>query len=524
MKKCIILLFLAFGFQASAQPRTTKGTEFWFTYMENLALTFNGPPDYMVVISSENGTSGQLEVPHTGLTIPFTVAPMSDVEISLPAGVLYPQGDEATITFGFKVVANDSVNVYAYHSRVYFTEASMILPISELTSEYMVAAQKDYNGNSPSEFVIEATQDSTVIEITPSQITASFRPANVPFTISLNKGNVYQLQSYENLTGTRIRSLNPAKKLAVFGGARQAHVYCSGADDHLYDQNYMNMFGTEFVTVPMAGQGGDVFNIVSLQDSNNVYINFGQAITLMKGEFLDTLLYNASYIVSNKPIAIAQYNKSQQCNSSNLGDPNMVIIPPVTLKKQHALFRNIDADPINASAFTTFYVNIVVPTSGTGAVFLDNQQVTGFQPLASNGAYSWKQLPVTAGSHHLYAASGMNAFTYGFGSFNSYAYHLGYDADNSPTGLNDVPPSGNGFSVTVSPNPVSSSAVISINGVLPNPESTLRIYNTAGQLAAEKRFSGNQVLIDEKELASGLYYYTITSKETYIGSGKFGVK
>lgn len=76
----------------------------------------------------------------------------------------------------------------------------------------------------------------------------------------------------------------------------------------------------------------------------------------------------------------------------------------------------------------------------------------------------------------------------------------------------------------MSPNPISSSAVISINGVLPNPGSTLRIYNTAGQLAAEKRFSGNQVLIDEKELASGLYYYTITMKETYIGSGKFGVK
>jgi IgGFc binding protein/Secretion system C-terminal sorting domain len=335
---------------------------------------------------------------------------------------------------------------------------------------------------------------------------------------------VFQLQSYENLTGSRVRSLDPSKKLAVFAGARQANVKCSGADDHLYDQNFMGSFGTEFVTVPFSGQGGDVFNIVSLEDSNSVFINFGSAINLGKGVFIDTLLTSASYIVSSKPIAIAQYNKSQACNNSQLGDPNMVMLVPVNLMKQNALFRNIDYDPNGPGAFSAYYVNIVVPASGTGAVFLDGQQVTGFQSLSSNGAYSWKQLQVSPGSHQLTAAGGMNSLTYALGSFNSYAYHLGFDVNNSPTWINELTPSGTQHNITVSPNPVTASSIISITGLSPQSQSLLRIFNTAGQLVSEKSFSGNQVPLKNTDLASGIYHFTIESSGYFIGSGKFGVK
>ena len=431
MKALFAILFLFLSIQlCTAQHQTTKGVEFWFTYMENLDLAFNGPPSFAVVISSEVATSGQIQVPFTGLNIPFTVNAMSDTEVFLPAGVLYPQGDESVIHFGLKVVTVDSVNVYAYHYRNYFTEASLILPVSELSSHCMITAQVDDRGLQPCELVVEATQDSTDIEIVPSQVTVSFRPPGVPFYKTLNKGDVFQLQSYYNLAGTTITSLNASNKIAVFSGTRQSALRCNAADDHLYDQNYMHMFGQEFVVVPMYNQGGDILNIVTRYDSNYVRINNGTPFLLADaGQFIDTMINTASFISSTKPICISQYKKSNNC--SLLGDPCMVIIPPINYLKTRAIFKNDSAPPSATSAWMTdYYVNIVTYTGAQ--VLLDGNPVSGFQMLTANPMYSWKQLQLTYGSHNLYCQSGFNAFSYGVGFANAYAYHLGFDYNTAP--------------------------------------------------------------------------------------------
>src|SRR5436853_476541 len=108
MKKKFLLFFLVCASHFTiAQNHSTKGKEFWFAYMENLSLVFNGPPAFTVIISSEVNTSGQIEVPATGFTFPFTVSAMQDTEIVLPPGILYPQGDEALYHFGFKLTSND---------------------------------------------------------------------------------------------------------------------------------------------------------------------------------------------------------------------------------------------------------------------------------------------------------------------------------------------------------------------------------------------------------------------------------
>jgi hypothetical protein len=519
MKKALTFLMLCLtALTAYSQPRTTKGTEFWFTFMENLDLSFNGPPNFTVIVSSEVPTSGAIEVPNTGLSMPFTLNASDVLEIQLPTGILYPEGDEDIITFVFRVVANDSINVYTYHNRVYFTEASVVMPVTELTSEYMITAQKDHRGQAPSEFVVEATSDNTVIEIIPSQITASFRPPFVPFNVTLDEGHVFQLQSYENLSGSTVRAIDPSKKLAVFAGARQSALRCAPADDHLYDQNYMSMYGKEFVVVPMLDQGGDVFHLVSLEDSNTVYFNFGTGVTLNKGEVIDTFFAAATYIIATRPVSVAQFNKSQTCNLSQLGDPCMVIIPPINLMKKRALFRNLDSDPNGGMAFSAFYVNIVVPSSGIGSVTMDGLPVTGFQPLTFNGQFYYKQLAIGPGTHNLYSPTGFNAFTYGLGLYNAYAYHLGYDYDATPVGLNEPD---QGFNSTVYPNPFSESTTIHIQypGELKN--AVLAVYSVDGKKVMEQLFNGNTVEITRELLANGLYMYKVHEQGVAISVGRF---
>jgi hypothetical protein len=198
----------------------------------------------------------------------------------------------------------------------------------------------------------------------------------------------------------------------------------------------------------------------------------------------------------------------------------MVILTPINLMKTKALFRNIDYDMNGSGAFSTFFVNIVVPTGGVGNVTMDGTPVTGFQTLTSNSAYSWKQLSVTSGSHYLDAPGGFNAFTYGLGLYNAYAYHLGYDYNTIPVGLNEH---GHNINTTVFPNPFSESTTIQLDypGVLAS--ALLEIFSVNGKLVKQQMFSGNTIAVERTNITSGFYHFTVTVAGKKIANGKLAV-
>ena len=73
--------------------------------------------------------------------------------------------------------------------------------------------------------------DNTVVEITPSVLTRLGKPAGVPFTVTLNKGQIYQIIGANptngndalEVSGTKFRSIaNPMGEcypVAVFSGS-----------------------------------------------------------------------------------------------------------------------------------------------------------------------------------------------------------------------------------------------------------------------------------------------------------------
>lgn len=257
----IVLLLSLSGFS-----RTTKGKEFWIGFMENLNQGFNGPPVFKMHVSSDVATTCTVSVPFTGFTSTFAIGANQVYIFRLPPGNYNPFGDEAIANNGIRLRSNDSVNVKAFHYRVFFTESTLILPVHEIGSQYLIMAQADAAGTSPSEFVVLATQNNTTIEIIPSVVTMGTRPVGVPFNVTLQQGQMYQLQSLSDLSGTEVRSLDPAKKIAVFGGARQAEFGCNaGADDHIYDQVYpVWPFGTKYHVVPFLGH---VFDQVKIMET-----------------------------------------------------------------------------------------------------------------------------------------------------------------------------------------------------------------------------------------------------------------
>jgi hypothetical protein len=290
--------------------------------------------------------------------------------------------------------------------------------------------------------VVMATQENTVVEITPSALTVSFRPPGLPFTVTLNAGQSYQLQSFSDLSGTRVRSLDESKPLALFAGARQAQVNCElgGADDHLYEQIYpLNLWGREYHVVPFKDRGGDEVRIMAGQLATTVTVGT-VTYELEPGEVVAVNVPSPRRIQSSASIAVGQFNDSQECNNDLFGDPNFIFLHSAFLRDDRFLWNaRISVGPNIAGNVNQHFVNIVVQQDGgvTG-MFLDGNNISN-QFLAFPNFPNWwyAQLSISAGSHELIGDKPFQAVSYGMGFFNSYGLALGFD-DDITTGLNEL--------------------------------------------------------------------------------------
>ncbi|MBK6891517.1 MAG: IgGFc-binding protein [Sphingobacteriales bacterium] len=67
----------------------------------------------------------------------------------------------------------------------------------------------------PSYLVVVGTQNNTEVEITPSSATTTGQPANTPFSITLDQGQTYLLQSDTDLTARGCAVIRPTTALVL---------------------------------------------------------------------------------------------------------------------------------------------------------------------------------------------------------------------------------------------------------------------------------------------------------------------
>jgi gliding motility-associated-like protein len=426
MRKHFFLLFLAtfFSFEKiSAAAPTTKGTEFWFSFMENLNLSSNGMPKFSLEISCDVNTAGVISLPFTGFTQNFNAIAGQITEVFLPAGIFYHQGSESLDNCGFRVTSDNPISLRVMHHRAYFSDATIVLPTTELGDDYMVIGHKDdCNYLGMSEFVVEATEDNTTIDITPSYLTIGLRPQGVSFSVTMNKGQVYQVQSFGDLSGSSITARD-GKKIAVFSGATFCCAVCSNTN-HVYDESYpISGWGNEYLVMPLIPNTPDQFRILAKEDGTQIYFNCNAQIVLNKGQYFDALISQPTRITSTAAISVGQFKKGQDCTV--LGDCSFFMNKPFRFCSHKSVISQINCAIPNFQ-FDNHYVNVIVQTANTSLFTIDNGTV-GFTPVPSNPAYSTAHVSLNPGSHTLLSDSGFYAYAFGVGQYDSYAYFIGYD-------------------------------------------------------------------------------------------------
>lgn len=353
---------------------------------------------------------------------------------------------------GISITSNVPITAYAHIYGNTNSGATMLMPVGTYGHEYYaLTSRQNYGTNTYSWVNVIAAYDSTVVEITPSQPTVGGRPAGVPFTVQLKKGEVYQVMGAiisgsdgYDMTGTKLKSISNQNgkcyPIAVFSGSSRTNLGCggnmpTGSGDNIIQQNFpYRAWGRKYLTAPTsASTAANVMhnNIykVAVKDPTTVVTLNGTQLTGL----IDNLYYQfesnaATYIESDKPVMVAQFIPSQGGNAAcgNVGvlDPEMIYLSPLEQGiKSVSLYRNTEYNILAQ------YLTLIIPSNGVNSLTIDGSNTFDYVYDHPNRA-GYKVVvkrwdPAANAQAFAKSDSAFTAITYGLGSAESYGYNAG---------------------------------------------------------------------------------------------------
>lgn len=377
--------------------------------------------------------------------------------------------------YGLHITATENISVYVILSSPNSMDASNILPLSAIGSEYYTQdyfpeANQSFEGNMVSMTTILGTENGTTVEITPNGDTYDNHLSGQLYSITLNQGETYYLISKKEkqLSGTHIQAKN-GKKIAIFNGAALTRIPNGrAARDCLFEQSMpIEYWGTQFIVTRSLQKDGNIIGITAIQRGTEIKVDGYTQTYINEGETYYILLQNASdpyttsgtitsridqviiadvaYIETSCPCAVYSYDTGRDFKGSatggtseivgHYGDPSSVWVSPIQQK-----IGKITFGTCYTTATTDHFLNVVTETATCqqtkltaiyGATTLDKSNLLSWTPVPGNPTYSYARAKIGDSSTKNYSvfrlenARGFMATVYGNGDDESYAYSAG---------------------------------------------------------------------------------------------------
>jgi hypothetical protein len=402
-----------------------RGREFWLAFPGNYAPDPNRPVQLSVNIVGPVNTAVMVAIPGLGFTTNIVIPASMTYSIALPSAADLANANDIVTAKGIHVTASAEIGVFGFNHVRHTTDSFLALPADVLGKEYIVlgwpnvhSGVSELNG---SQFAIVASEDETIVTITPSMTTGA-RPAGVPYDITLNAGDTYQLRNTNNapgdLSGTIIMADKP---IGVFGSHQCANVPSSAVwfCDYIVEQLLpVNTWGSEFYTVPLATRTApDTYRVIAAEDATTVSFNGIPFTSLNRGESAQFGFGLATHVSADKPVLLAQYANSSDRDGVVHSDPFMAIVQAT----RH--YANQYATWTPTYDFPTNYLNIVAPNGAVGSILLDAVAIPAgaFTAIGASG-YSFARVTVTPGLHFLSGSAPFGVTVYGWAEYDSYGH------------------------------------------------------------------------------------------------------
>ncbi len=436
--------------------QTTQGKDFWVAFLQNCDLHNYGSKDFYqlgITISSSRACDVTIENDALGFFKTISMAANSTQLVDIPYDdfntTLYGEALNKTL----HITSTDSISVYLSNSQYCSMECTVALPTSSCGSYYVTqmnnARSTDYKYSySPAIFSIIAFENGTEVEITPSLKTSNGHAANEPFTVTLNRGEVYLVQTTsadegKDFSGSQIRVMD-GKKVAVFTGNKSSNVpepTIEGDSDNLWEVCYpVSSWGQKFVVIPLKTGWVDQIKCTAAEKGATIYKN-GKAIAelapFQSHVFLNKEEDGVFILESSNPIEVYQYMTSTKCTGKErpTGGPSYQYIAPIEQAIQEINFATYD------KGIDYHYLNLIIKTKDKEQVTLDGEKITAtFNELEGEPNLLYTTLTIPSGSHMLKSPNGVVANMYGTGYNVSYAYSAGSNlySINDPETITDT--------------------------------------------------------------------------------------
>ena len=421
----IAVSLVAFAPAALVQPaaatggfRSTLGQEFWVTFDTN-NNNQGTPKIYLSGAQNANVTITWPDLTTESANVVAGTVTTVDATTKIRTAGKYTTSADGISQTAVKIVSDASISVYVLNQQTATTDASQAYPTEYQGYEYRVL-----NSNlGPGRFSVIANEaGSTVITITP-KITIGSRTGGVPYTQTLQQGDVYSLQG-SDIRGTLVTS---DKKISVTSSNNCVNLV-GGACDHITEFiPPVPTWGKSFI-VPATTNTLREDRLAIMASANNTVVTInGVATTLaLAGDLYDQLIsaVGATTIVtSDKPVLVMQFVRSGNYTNGTItrtGDPAMVVITPVVQ------YLNDVAITTPATGFDVNTATLVVPVSDVGTVTFNGTAIPSgsFGPTITIGNSDFKvayvNLPL--GAHRITSTNGFGIFVYGYNQADSYAY------------------------------------------------------------------------------------------------------
>ncbi|HWV64289.1 PKD domain-containing protein [Chitinophaga sp.] len=463
---CIAISLILFQFVANvayAQNLSNKGKDFWVGYGHHqfMEMGQSNSQEMILYLSAEQPATVTVSITGTAWTrtysIPANTVIASDLIpksgaidarlYSLPPSFGGTGGEGVFTGKSIHIQSNVPIVAYAHIYGSASSGATMLMPEETWGYSYIsVNSMQNYADDCFSWMFVIANQNNTVVEITPSVLTRNGRPPGVPFTVTLNRGDIYQLVGASQgggvgrqLTGTTIKSIgNPMGQcypVAVFSGSSRTAITCNNSNSS-GDNNIQQIFpfqawGKRYLTAPTSEDdlpSALQYNIykVVVKDPATIVKRNGVTLTgLIANSYYEFVSNTADFIESDKPVLVAQFmSSSGACgNTGGLGDPEMVYLSPIEQAIKRIGFYRNDREFIE-----TNYLTMIIPTAGVPSLRIDGSPLFDYSyPHPNLNGYTVvvKRWPATPAQCIVSSDSAFTAVTYGVGSVESYGYNAG---------------------------------------------------------------------------------------------------
>lgn len=487
------------------------GTEFWAGFgfeekMVRLSGDVTEANTSLSIVTGINPARVTISLPGipgaSGFPVTYNISANSSAEISgFPTGSTTDKYNAAGLpdarlfytgksNRGIHITSTVPVSVWQH---IYATNntngATILLPVDVWSNNYTVQTIGGTSNTSlpASYFYVIAKDDNTTINFTPEADVVDSSAATVftqthtadnvlykagnTYSVTLNKGQVFNAMGFVgliggvttgvDLSGTRITTTDPLKKIAVFAGNGRLLIKSAGCtqisgSDNLIQQMFpKTVWGTRYLTVPTKTMEYNIYRIAVADTTTIVKVNGTPITGLINQSYYQIESNQPQLIEADKRIMVTQFIITPSCKTNTSGnngqgDPEMIVLSPQKLgmTNTNLYFPRFRSSVTIGAAF----INVVIKKEGVPSFVIDGRNTadTGissylntttpynagatislanaFKPHPKDPDYYYARIKV--GYNMLHTISADDYFTvvgYGVSAGESYGFNAGFN-------------------------------------------------------------------------------------------------